>query len=105
VNFRYNCTYTLRARRPRAEALGISPDVLAAISDWQTSELFSEEQRLLIAYTNAVISGDVPEKLSRTVIHQYGEKGAVELTAAIAWWSMWAMIINALRPDTDAEAG
>jgi alkylhydroperoxidase family enzyme len=101
VNFRYHCGYTLRARRPRAESLGLGADVLAAIPDWQSSSLFSAAQRQIIAYVNAVISGNVPEILSKEMIDEYGEMGVVELTAAIGWWSMWAMFINALRPDAD----
>lgn len=105
VNFRYHCGYTLRARRARAEALGLGADVLAAIPNWQSSALFSAAQRQVIAYTNAVISGNVHEILSKEMIDEYGETGVVELTAAIGWWSMWAMFINALRPDTETETG
>lgn len=83
VNFRYHCGYTLRTRRPRAEALSLGADVLAAIPEWQSSTFFCAAQRRVIAYVNAVISGNVPEILNKKMIDEYGGAGVVELTAAI----------------------
>jgi alkylhydroperoxidase family enzyme len=76
-------------------------ELLAAIPYWRTTSLFNTEQRLVIEYTNAVVAGDVPAELFARVVAQYGEKGAVEFTTAIAWWSFWAMFLNATRPEFD----
>lgn len=95
LNIHFKSHYTLKARRPHAEAAGIGDRLLAAIPLWQNTDLFGEEQRLVIEYTCAVIQGDVPADLFAKVVERYGERGAVEFTAVIAWWSMWAMILNA----------
>lgn len=95
LNIHFKSHYTLRARRPHAEAAGISDKLLAAIPVWENTDLFGEEQRLVIEYTCAVIQGDVPAPLFARIAARYGERGAVELTAIIAWWSMWTMFLNA----------
>ncbi len=98
VNLHFRCDFTLRARSARALSLGIGANLLAAIPDWAVSDLLNGEQKLVVEYTYAVVSGAVPAELLARVTAQYGEKEAIECTAAIAWWAMWAMIINALCP-------
>ncbi len=87
VNLHFNCVYTLRARQNRAQALGLGP-----------GGVLDEEDQLIVDYTKAVVSGSVPDALFGLVVARYGEKEAIECSAAIAWWSLWAMIINALNP-------
>ena len=98
LNFHFKCEYSFRAHLEPAQAYGISAELLAAIPYWQTTDLFNEEQRLVVEYTLAVVSGNVPEQLFSQIVRKYGEKEAVEFTTGIAWWSFWAMIINATRP-------
>ena len=99
VNVHFGCDYSFRARIPNAEAAGISTEQQAALHDWQTSALFDDEQRLVIEYAHAVADGKVPEDLFARIVGRYGEKGTVELTAVVAFWSFWAMFLNATRPD------
>ena len=53
----------------------------------------------------AVAAGEVPDELFAKVVKQYGEQEAFEFSVAIAWWSFWAMIINATRTDFDFGYG
>jgi len=99
LNIHFKNHYTLKSRKPHAEAAGISETLLAAIAFWENSDSFSDEQRLVIEYTCAVIAGDVPAALFAKVVDRYGERGAIEFTAAIGWWSMWTMILNATHPE------
>lgn len=87
--------FSTEARKPNAEAAGLTPEHLAAIPDWRNSELFDDEQRLVIEYTQAVVTGRVPADLFARVVARYGEQEAVECTTAIAFWSFWAMIVGA----------
>jgi alkylhydroperoxidase family enzyme len=98
LNLHFKSGYSFQSRVHHAEAAGISAVMLAALPFWKTSSLFDEEQRLTIEYTNAVVTGEVPEELFARVVRQFGEKGAVECTALVAFWSFWAMMLNATRP-------
>ncbi|MFT4025872.1 MAG: hypothetical protein QM676_03570 [Novosphingobium sp.] len=83
------------SRRPAAEAAGLTVEQLGALGDWRASSLFDEEQRLVIEYTEAVVTGRVPAELFARMVARYGEQEAVECTAAIGFWSFWAMLVGA----------
>lgn len=87
--------FSTRVRRPNAEAAELTAEQLAAIPDWCRSELFDNEQKLVIEYTQAVVTGRVESELFTRLVDHFGEREAVECTAAIAFWSFWAMISGA----------
>ena len=99
LNLHFKSDYSLRSRAKAAEAAGVTQDVIAALPDWQTSPLFDDEQRLVIEYTRAAVTGAVPEPLFACVRNAFGERATVELTSIIGLWSFWAMLLNAIRPD------
>jgi 4-carboxymuconolactone decarboxylase len=96
VNLHYRCAPSFRAHAPHAEANGITAEMQAQIPWWRTSELFDSEQKLVIEYAFAAVTGQVPEALFRRVVDRFGEQGAVEFTAVVGMWSFWAMMINAV---------
>jgi alkylhydroperoxidase family enzyme len=98
VNLHFKSAFSAQSRFKAWEAVGLGKDQLAALPYWQTTDLFDDEQRLVIEYALAVVSGDVPEALFARVADRFGEKGAVECTAVIGIWSMWAMLLNATVP-------
>ena len=98
LNYHFKCDYSFQTHVEPARSYGISTELQAATPYWRTTNLFNEEQRLVVEYTLAVVSGEVSDQLFAQVVAKYGEKEAVEFTTGIAWWSLWAMIINATRP-------
>ncbi len=103
LNYALNCEYSFRCHYDVAIAEGITAEQQAAIPYWASSSLFDEEQRLVIEYALATVDGDIPDELLERVKAQFGERGTVEFTAAVAWWAFWAMIINAAKPDLDND--
>ncbi|MDB5724832.1 MAG: carboxymuconolactone decarboxylase [Novosphingobium sp.] len=95
LGLHFGDTFSTETRRPNAEAAGLTAEHLAAIPDWRNSDLFDNEQRLVIEYAQAVVTGHVPAELFARVAAHYGEQEAVEFTTAIAFWSFWAMIVGA----------
>lgn len=83
------------SRRPAALAAGLTDEQLKSLGEWQGSPLFDDEQRLVIEYTKAVVTGRVPDELFARMVARYGEQEAVECTAAIGFWSFWAMVVGA----------
>jgi 4-carboxymuconolactone decarboxylase len=98
LNLKLKSAYSFESRLAAAKASGISAEQLAMLPLWENSALFDDEQKLVIEYTNAVVSGEVPEALFARVVARFGEKGAVEFTAVVGFWSCWAMLLNAIRP-------
>jgi hypothetical protein len=105
LDLHFKCDFSFQAHMPRARASGIGPEQQALLPFWRTVKAFSEEQRLVIEYTLAVAAGDVPGELFTRVVNQYGEMAAIEVTVAVAWWSVWTMITNATRPEVDFGYG
>lgn len=103
LNHHYKCDFSFQAHLSLASLSGISLEQQAAIPYWRTSSLFDDEQRLVIEYTLACVSGDVPEELFARVVARFGEKGAVEFTVTVGWWALWAMLLNATGPEFRAE--
>jgi alkylhydroperoxidase family enzyme len=103
VNLHFKCDFSYRAHLRVGVEAGIKPEQQAALPFWRTANVFNDEQRLVIEYTNAVVTGDVPEELFSRVVSHFGEKGAIEFTTVVGMWSLWTMIINATRPVFDFD--
>lgn len=103
VNLHFKCDFSFHAHLPIALRWGISAEQQAAIPYWRTSHLFNEEQRLVIEYTLAVLAGPVSDEIFSRLKECFGERGAIECTVAIGWWSLWAMLLNAAQPEFSAE--
>jgi alkylhydroperoxidase family enzyme len=99
------CDFNFTAHIKPAAQSGISVEQQALIPFWRTTNAFNDEQKLVIEYTYAVVSGDVPEELFARVVKHFGEKTAIECTVAIAWWSFFSMIANAAAPQFDFGYG
>jgi len=102
VNLHFKCDYSFRARIAVAAAAGVSRAQQDALAAWTTSDLFDDEQKLVIEYAQAVAAGDVSTALFARVLRNYGEKGAVEFTALVAFFSFWAIFLNATAPDLNS---
>ena len=100
LNLHFKCDFSFRAHCIYGQSQGVSLEKQTAISHWRTSGLLSAEERLVVQYSFAVVTGTVSDELFSEVVARYEERGAIELTTAVAWWSLWAMILNATRPSS-----
>jgi alkylhydroperoxidase family enzyme len=99
--------YVLRAHGP-AYALkeGLTPEQVDALADWDASNLFSEKQRALLAYTDAVTRDiDVPDTVFAEVRKHFSERQTVELTLLISAYNMLTRFLKALQVDPEPVAG
>lgn len=98
LSLHYQCDLMFKAHLPLGPKHGLSVELQAAIPYWRKSDLFNDEQRLVIEYTLALASGDVPEALFARVVAAWGETGAVEFTSTAGLFCFWAIFMNATRP-------
>jgi 4-carboxymuconolactone decarboxylase len=95
--------YVQRAHGP-AYALkeGLRPDQVNAIGSWRSSNLFSEQQKALLAYTDAMTRDiDVPETVFTEVRKHFSERQTVELTMLIGAYNMLTRFLKALKVDPE----
>lgn len=101
LNWKLGCDFSFQSHLAPAAEAGISLELQALIPFWKTANAFDDEQRLVIEYTVAVVEGEVPAELYERVNTHFGEKDTLALTVGVAWWSFWAMIINATKTEFD----
>jgi alkylhydroperoxidase family enzyme len=98
-----NVAYVQNAHGP-AYALkeGLTPEQVTAIADWRPSKLFSEPQRALLAYTDAMTREiDVPDNVFADVRKHFNERQTVELSMLIGAYNMLTRFLKALKVDPE----
>jgi 4-carboxymuconolactone decarboxylase len=95
--------YVQRAHGP-AYALkeGLTPEQIVAVGNWQASNLFSDQQRALFAYTDAMTQQiDVPDAVFAELRKHHGERQVVELTMLVGAYNMLTRFLKALKVDPE----
>jgi alkylhydroperoxidase family enzyme len=95
--------YIQRAHGP-AYALkeGLTPEQVAAVANWQPSKLFSDQQRALLAYTDAMTRDiDVADDVFAEIRKHFSERQVVELTMLIGAYNMLTRFLKALQVDPE----
>ena len=95
--------YVQRAHGP-AYALkeGLTPEQVAALSDWKSSNLFNAQQRALLAYTDAMTRDiEVPDGVFNEARKHFSERQMVELTMLIGAYNMLTRFLKALKVDPE----
>jgi alkylhydroperoxidase family enzyme len=95
--------YVQRAHGP-AYALkeGLTPEQVTDIANWQASNLFTDKQRALLAYSDAMTTDiDVPDAIYAEVRHHFSERQTVELTMLIGAYNMLTRFLKALQVDPE----
>lgn len=84
-------------------ALGVSEERIAAVPTWQTSSLFSEKERVVLAYADCLVAGNgrVPDALFAQLKSHLSELEILELTYITALYEMHAIMCRALRLEYD----
>jgi len=99
---RLHCNYGFVRHIPIAEQTGISRAQVDNIGAYQTSSLFSNDDKLIIKYAeDLTLKGQVDDELFRQVRDRVGQQNILDLTAAIAFWNMMARNLNALQVDLE----
>jgi 4-carboxymuconolactone decarboxylase len=95
--------YVVRAHGP-AYALkeGLTPEQVTALANWRDSNLFSEQQRALLAYTDAMTRDiEVAEPVFAEVQKHFSERQVVELSMLIGAYNMLTRFLKALKVDPE----
>lgn len=99
--------YVLRAHGP-AYALkeGLTPEQVDALTDWKASKLFTDKQRAMLAYVDAMTREiEVPDQVFDAVRKHFSERQMVELTMLTGTYNMLTRVLKALKIDPEPPAG
>ncbi len=103
VAWHIGCPWCLDFGAHTSLNLGITDEQLRALPDYEHSPLFSEEERTVLRYADAMTRTPVrvPDALFAALKACYTDRQILELTAAIAWENFHARVNHAL--DLEAE--
>jgi len=94
--------YEYDAHLPHALRAGITQQKIDALPGWQVSSLFSDAERAVLAYTDAMTTRvEVPEEIFGAVKRHFGDREIVELTATIGGYNLVSRVLVALAIDPE----
>ncbi|MEN9498570.1 MAG: hypothetical protein RIS83_389 [Pseudomonadota bacterium] len=101
VGHHWKAAYEWFAHAPIAEKQGVPPAVIAAIGrDSEKIPFDSDADRIVVAFVRALLrTGKVPDAEYQAAQSLLGDKGTVELTGLVGYYSLLAMQLNTFRVD------
>ncbi|MFE4503187.1 carboxymuconolactone decarboxylase family protein [Rhodococcus sp. NPDC056743] len=84
-------------------SLGMTEEKIAALPHWQVSDLFSDIERAVLAYTDGLVydGGRVPDEVFSALKAHLSDKQIMELTYITCMYDMHATICRALKLEFD----
>lgn len=96
--------YEADQHAPIALKEGLSQQQLDALTDWESSNVFSDVERAVLAYTDAMTRNvQVSDDVFNAVKAHFDARELVELTATIATYNMVSRFLEALQIHSDDE--
>jgi alkylhydroperoxidase family enzyme len=95
--------YEYRAHMPFALKEGLTEAQIGALNIWQESQLFSDAQRAVLAYADAMTREiHVADVVFDALRPHFDQRQVVELTATIAGYNLVSRFLEALAIDPEA---
>jgi len=84
-------------------SLGCSDEKIQAVASWAASDLFSQTERLVLAYTDSIVydRGRVPDGLFDALAEHFSDEEILELTYIASLYMQHAIMCRALRLEFD----
>jgi AhpD family alkylhydroperoxidase len=94
--------YEFVAHVPFALKAGMSQQQIDAVADWDSSKLFSQTDRAVLAYTDAMTRDvHVPDAVFAPLRQHFNAREITELTATIAAYNLVSRFLEALEIDPE----
>jgi alkylhydroperoxidase family enzyme len=89
---------------PMAVTAGVSEDQLRALATWQTSELFDDDERLVLQLADEVAGGTGgSEETMASLRARFGDAAAVELTLTASFYVCVARFLNSIDLELEPD--
>ncbi|MBU1168620.1 MAG: carboxymuconolactone decarboxylase family protein [Proteobacteria bacterium] len=87
---------------PLAFTTGITAEQVTGLINWESSNLFSPEERTILRYTDEVIRDTRPtDQTFQDAAIFLSKQSLTELTLAIGYWNMVALFLNTLKVEVE----
>lgn len=101
----WSAQYEWTAHRKAAQAAGVSPAVIEAIAAGRRPAFTNQDEEIVYNFGNELLyNRDVSDAAFKAVVDKFGERGAVDLTGVMGYYSFVSMVLNLDRyPLPDGE--
>jgi alkylhydroperoxidase family enzyme len=92
----HHSPYEWHQHRRMAREAGATDHEVAELTMWRTSEAFSDADRAALAFTDAIVHGEVPPEVNEELARHFDDQQRVELTVTAAFYAMVPRVLDAL---------
>jgi 4-carboxymuconolactone decarboxylase len=92
----HHSPYEWHQHRRMAREAGATDFEVAELEMWRTSQAFSDADRAALAFTDAIVAGEVPPEITEELTRHFDDSQRVELTVTAAFYSMVPRVLEAL---------
>jgi 4-carboxymuconolactone decarboxylase len=97
--------YEWQAHRPLAEKAGLRPEITQAIADGRRPIGMAEDEEIVYDFSMELHANkSVSDATYKRALEKFGEQGIIDLTAANAYYTFNAMMLNVARTALPAKA-
>lgn len=101
----HHSPYEWHQHRRMAAEVGVTDYEIAELEMWRTSRAFDPGTRAALAFTDAVVNGDVPDEINEELAAHFNVQQRIELTVTAAFYSMVPRVLDALGVPIEDELG
>ncbi len=89
---------------PIALRAGLTREQIEAAANWKDSELFTDQEKVILAFTEEVMADSSPSEETFAAAAAFLDAvGLVELTLSIGHWSMVAKFLNTFQVELEED--
>jgi AhpD family alkylhydroperoxidase len=96
------CDYEVAHHQSHALAAGLTPEQVAAVPQFETTDLFDDFEKAIMRLTKQFSSGsDVPQEMWDAVAGHLTTRQMVQLTMTLTWYVSGALMMRLLHLDLE----
>jgi 4-carboxymuconolactone decarboxylase len=107
VGRRWTAHFEFYAHRKLAIAAGLSPDILDAVAAGERPARLSEDEAAVYDFASELLDGGAATDATfDRVLRRFGERGVIDLTGAIGYYTLVSLVLNVDRvplPDNEVS--
>ena len=102
ISFLTGSRYEWAQHVPIALSAGVTKEQLEEINNWKDSTLFSEEDKVILKFTDQVVQAHQPSEETFNLAAKFLDpESLVELTLAIGFWSMVGKFLRTFQVEIE----
>jgi 4-carboxymuconolactone decarboxylase len=100
----HHSRYEWHQHRRMAREAGVTDNEVAELEMWRHSDVFSAADKAALAFTDAIVAGEVPQAINDELARHFDDQQRVELTVTAGFYAMVPRVLEALGVPVEDQA-